>query len=97
MVAYARTSILLLALVAAGVTAKTQESQPPQSPPRSNLAAMQEDARKMHAILDQMKENLAFVGSTTTPVNHQFALEIEMWQLQLDQLDRHIAEMQEKK
>jgi len=97
MVAHARTCILLLATVVAMATAKPQQTESPQSPPDANLAAMQADARKMHAILDQMRENISFVGSTTTPVNHMFQLEIDMWQLQLDQIDRRLAEMQGKK
>ena len=96
MVAYARTCILLLATVALIANAKPQ-TETAQSPADANLAAMQTDARKMHAVLDQMKENIAFVGSTTTPVNHQFQLEIDMWQLQLDQIDRQLAEMQRKR
>ena len=32
-----------------------------------------------------------------TETAHQFQLEIDMWQLQLDQIDRQLAEMQRKR
>jgi hypothetical protein len=55
---------------------------------------MQADVLRMRAILNQMRTNLGFVANTTTPVHHQFELEIDMWQLMLDQLDRRIAEIE---
>jgi hypothetical protein len=55
--------------------------------------AMQTDAKKMRVILNQMRTNLAFVQDTQTPLKHQFELEIDMWQVLLDQMDRRIAEM----
>jgi hypothetical protein len=56
--------------------------------------AMQTDAKKMRVILNQMRTNLAFVQDTQTPLKHQFELEIDMWQVLLDQMDRRIAEME---
>jgi hypothetical protein len=58
--------------------------------------AMQADAKKMRVILNQMRTNLAFVQNTQTPLKHQFELEIEMWQTQLDQMDRRIQQMQHR-
>jgi|GEM_PF-2143593 len=60
------------------------------------LKALEADTQRMRAILNQMRDNLAFVGSTTTPVNHQFELEIEMWQVVLSQMERRIAHMRER-
>src|SRR5437868_1349106 len=100
MLAHARISAfaLLIALAGSAKPPQTSTSAPASTTaPADPTVAMQEDTRKMHAILDQMKQNLGFVGCTTTPVNHQFQLEIEMWQLQVDQMDRHIADMKEKK
>ena len=54
----------------------------------SDQQANRQDLQKMRAILNQMRNNLAFVGSTTTPLNHQFELEIDMWQALLDQMER---------
>ena len=47
-----------------------------------------DDLQKMRVILNQMRTNLAFVGNTTTPLAHQFQLEIDMWQALLDQMER---------
>lgn len=60
------------------------------SAPDSQQQAMKDDLQKMQVILNQMRTNLAFVGSTTTPLNHQFELEIGMWQLLIDQMKRRV-------
>jgi hypothetical protein len=62
----------------------------------SQLAALQADAKKMRVLLDQMRTNLAFVATSATPLKHQFELEIDMWQMQLDQMDRRIAEKEHR-
>lgn len=49
------------------------------------------DLEKMQLILNQMRTNLGFVGNTTTPLNHQFELEIDMWQTLLDQMQHRIG------
>ena len=54
----------------------------------SDQQAARQNLQKMRVILNQMKTNLAFVGSTTTPLNHQFELDIEMWQALLEQMER---------
>lgn len=59
-----------------------------------DLKSMQADVLRMRAILNQMRTNLGFVANTTTPVHHQFELEIDMWQVLLDQMERRIAQMQ---
>ena len=57
------------------------------------LNALKQDAQHMRTILEQMRNNLGFVGSTTTPANHQFELEIEMWQVVLNHMERRIERM----
>jgi hypothetical protein len=69
----------------------TAESSP-QAQPSSN-PDMKDDIQKMQRILDQMRSNLAFVGNTTTPLAHQFQLDIDMWQALLD----HMQQQQEQK
>jgi len=96
-------SVLVLVLVSSGVL--RAQSQSPASAARSDTAlatkapnrddqqqAMKEDIQKMQVILNQMRTNLAFVGSTTTPLNHQFELEIGMWQLLIDQMERRVGQ-----
>ena len=57
------------------------------------LEVMRTDSKKMHVILNQMQTNLAFVTNTNDPLKHQFELEVEMWQILLNQMDRRIEEM----
>jgi hypothetical protein len=54
------------------------------------------DIQRMRAILNQMKTNLAFVGSTTTPLAHQFQLDIDMWQALLDQMEQRAEKSQKE-
>jgi hypothetical protein len=68
----------------------------PQSPSNAEeLAALKTDTEKMRVTLNQMKQNLAFVQTTQTPLKHQFDLEIDMWQLLLEQMDRRVSKMEQ--
>jgi len=56
---------------------------------RANDAqALREDIRKMRALVAQMQSNLAFVDSTQTPLKHQFQLDIDMWNVLINQMER---------
>jgi hypothetical protein len=58
------------------------------------LEALRGDAKKMQVMIGQMRTNLAFVATSSTPLKHQFELEIDMWQVVLDQMERRIGEME---
>jgi|SRR5438552_16881181 len=73
--------------------ATDSNSQAARSENSDQLEAMRGDSKKMHVILNQMQTNLAFVTNTTDPLKHQFELDIEMWQILLNQMDRRIEEM----
>jgi hypothetical protein len=75
-----------------GKSATDSTSPKPQSQ-NSDVEAMQADSKRMHVILNQMQTNLAFVTNTNDPLKHQFELEVEMWQLLLNQMDQRIEEM----
>jgi hypothetical protein len=62
--------------------------------PDSDLQAMKSDVQRMRVMLNQMRNNLAFVDNTQSPLKHQFELETDMWQVMLDQMDRRIAVME---
>ena len=67
-----------------------------ESAPQAQTGAspvINDDLQKMRVILNQMRNNLAFVGNTTTPLAHQFQLDIDMWQALLD----HMQQQQEQK
>ncbi|HSK43153.1 MAG TPA: hypothetical protein VLA83_04610 [Candidatus Binatia bacterium] len=56
---------------------------------RANDAqALRDDIRKMRALVRQMETNLAFVDSTQSPVKHQFQLDIDMWNVLINQMER---------
>ena len=55
------------------------------------VAAMSADLQRMRVLLNQMQTNLAFVQTTTTPLKHEFELEIEMWQILLNQMERRLG------
>lgn len=106
-----RSMNLAIVLAILSSLALGQSSKPASSPnasaPASQIAdkrpqddsdhqANRQDLQKMRAILNQMRTNLGFVGSTTTPLNHQFELEIDMWQSLLDQMERRNDEKNRK-
>ena len=54
----------------------------------NDAQALRDDIRKMRALVAQMQSNLAFVDSTQTPLKHQFQLDIDMWNIVIDQMER---------
>jgi uncharacterized protein involved in exopolysaccharide biosynthesis len=56
---------------------------------RANDAqALREDIKKMRTLVAQMQANLAFVDNTQSPLKHQFQLEIDMWNVLINQMER---------
>lgn len=56
---------------------------------RANDAqALRDDIKKMRALIGQMETNLAFVDSTQSPLKHQFQLDIDMWNVLINQMER---------
>jgi hypothetical protein len=54
----------------------------------NDAQAQRDDIRKMRALLAQMQSNLAFVDTTQSPLKHQFQLDIDMWNVVLNQMER---------
>jgi len=77
------------------VPSKTAAGSSESSANQRELDAMKADLQRMRSLLSQMQTNLAFVGSTTTPLNHEFELQIDMWRVLIGQTERHIQEMEE--
>ena len=77
----------------AAKSATNSTSPIPQSQNSDQLEAMRADSTKMHVMLNQMQTNLAFVTNTNDPLKHQFELDVEMWQMLLNQMDRRIEDM----
>lgn len=73
----------------AGVAGTAENAQIRQMAARGDEAqALREDVRKMRVLVRQMETNLAFVDTTQTPLKHQFQLEIDMWKILIDQMER---------
>lgn len=56
---------------------------------RANDAqALRDDIKRMRALVQQMETNLAFVDTTQSPLKHQFQLDIDMWNILINQMER---------
>jgi len=77
-----------------------QSPKPSEHAPQQTIApssASAEDVQKMKSLIYQMQRNLASVSTAQDPLKHQFELEIEMWQLEIARLERHLNSSAEKK
>jgi hypothetical protein len=60
---------------------------------QQEIQALTNDVARMRTLLQQMEMNLAFVQTTQTPLKHQFELEIDMWRLTLDGMERRLQRL----
>jgi hypothetical protein len=74
----------------AGAAAAAENAQIRQlANSRANDAqALRDDVKKMRALVRQMETNLAFVDTTQSPLKHQFQLDIDMWNILINQMER---------
>ena len=42
----------------------------------------------MQSLIEQMERNLGFVEGSLTPLKHQFQLDIDMWNIVINQMER---------
>jgi len=54
----------------------------------NDAQALRDDIRKMRALVRQMETNLAFVDTTQSPLKHQLQLDIDMWNILINQMER---------
>jgi hypothetical protein len=54
----------------------------------NDAQALRDDIKKMRALVGQMQTNLAFVDTTQSPLKHQFQLDIDMWNILINQMER---------
>ncbi|PYX87226.1 MAG: hypothetical protein DMG68_12530 [Acidobacteria bacterium] len=77
-----------------------QETEPSQttgateSSRQDEISAMKADLEKMRALLNQLRTNAGFAAQVTTPLYHQFELDNQMWELLLNQMQRHLEAME---
>jgi predicted RNase H-like nuclease (RuvC/YqgF family) len=77
------------AAVAGDDRAQNDQSQNDQNQNDQNQA-LRNDLTRMKALVQQMETNLAFVDTTQSPLKHQFQLEIDMWKITINQMERRL-------
>ena len=92
--------MLVMMLCVVSATAQTAAKKPAETSaepqaraPISNDAdaeAMRADLTRMRNLVAQMQRNLGFVDSGLTPLKHQFELEIEMWNVLINDMQRRL-------
>ena len=93
-------AVLMIALILSAAAFPQKPAAPPASSPGTaprlvpdddkDTATLQTELQSMKNILVQMQNNLAFVQTSQTPLKHQFELEVEMWQIAINQAERHL-------
>lgn len=81
----------------AGQSMSQSMRQPQLASDHDDLNAMKADLAKMRVLVTQMQNNLGLTTNTTTPLYHQFELEINMWQLVIAHMERRIERMERGK
>jgi len=65
-------------------------AQPARPATDADADAMRADLAHMRVLVGQMQRNIAFVDSGLTPLKHQFELEIEMWNVLINDMQRRL-------
>jgi hypothetical protein len=83
---------IVLMCTTAFTTPVGQESSPVLSATITNADSndLNRDLERMNSLLLQMQKNAAFVSRGDTPLKHQFELEIEMWQILIQDMQRKV-------
>lgn len=86
------------------LTASAQERKPTQPASDSSSASasadeerqqLSSDLQQLKTLLNQMRANLAFVQTTQTPLKHQFELEVNAWQVIINQMEQRLRKMED--
>ena len=97
--------VLGASLCAQDAGEKSQARNPVQAAAQANPMSSKEDSsdtqelradlQRVKILLNQMRTNLAFVQNTQTPLKHQFELEVDAWQVIVEQMERRLKHMEE--
>jgi hypothetical protein len=93
--------VLLVCMIAMAAVAQapTPSAKPEIHTPataaenQQEAQALTQDIARMRSLLQQMEMNLTFVTNTQNPLKHQFELEMEMWRVVLDGMERRAQAM----
>jgi len=77
----------------------TQAATPAANSQRDSddMQQVRADLERLKVLLNQMRTNLAFVQTTQTPLKHQFELETEAWQVIVEQMERRLKQMEDRR
>lgn len=80
------------AVISVAADKARQDTNPPAMTRGQSSTAevkpLKTDLERMQALLGQMQRNVAFVTPGDTPLKHQLQLEIDMWQLLLNDMEK---------
>jgi hypothetical protein len=79
---------------AAGQPQRGAPAPAPVAEAQPEAQALRQDIAQMRVLLHQMELNLALVQTTQSPLKHQFDLEIEMWRVVLNGMERRVEGLQ---
>lgn len=60
----------------------------------NELAETKADVAKMQSLLNAMQANFALVGNPTSPANHELELNMDMWRVLIDHMQRRVERLQ---
>jgi len=92
--------IVIVFLGFCGHTSAQVQTGPPKrptlhAPEADELTNMKDDLAKMVALLNQMQAVFPLVGNPTSPANHELQLNIEMWRILINQMQRRVDRMEQ--
>jgi hypothetical protein len=90
-------ALVLSFFLASGLHAQTAAEKPnPGNPTSSEAQDLRADIERLNVILNQMRNNLAFVQTSQTPLKHQFELETDAWQVIIEQMGKRLKAIEER-
>jgi len=76
---------------------QSEDHAQPAPADSEDVQQLQADLQRMKVLVNQMRTNLAFVQTSQTPLKHQFELEADAWQVIVEQMERRLKRMEERK
>lgn len=94
-----RILVLIMLLGLGGHMSAQVQSGPPKPPSAheqeaDELAQMKDDLAKMQSLINQMQAVFPLVGNPTSPANHELELNIDMWRILVNEMQRHVERME---
>lgn len=96
--------LLAMLMVLLVVWAQAQSSGPvdtgrpgrpsPREQDPNELADTKADVAKMQSLLNAMQANFALVGNPTSPANHELELNMDMWRVLIDRMQRRVERLE---